>query len=297
MQYRIFLIAISLSSASLLAACGGGGVPLTAEERCSCSGYSLQTTRPAWVGADAVAQGNYRTSGVAQCSSLQEIDLKKADLSARSNLGRMISSQVSSEILSTSHDGGYGAGASGGKSRSFVASDALLENSQIYDRWLDINNCAIHSAVKISTADIERSLKKLASIENNKFKNQRFFVEAKGAHVKILNQGITSVLSNLGVRQIVAQPQKNYFRIVASLADSVMVTDNAGSVASKGQLSVRIYDMNNVNVWSWASPIKGVSFSNRSKIDLDRIAIRNGMRILESDLKEKLEQPIGKRRG
>ncbi len=276
----------------VLSACGGGAG--TEQEQppqirnCSCADYPLSQTKPDWTRGDDIRDGIYYSVGIEQCTGVQKIDLEKTNLKARANLGRIIGSQVSSRISRVQRADGGGTGSNSAKIQSTATSDAFLQNSQVYDYWLDVDNCAIHAAVKISEIDIERGLAKLAAIEKSKLKNQKFYVEAIGNNATILDVSVKAILSDLGVKKIVGAPQKGAYKIEVALKNGNVT---ANQQTYRAQFVMHIYDSVGTLVWSWHKGVKGVFLRPTTEADLINRAVRSAKKPLMETLQERLDKP------
>ena len=278
-----------LCLAVALSACAGGGAQQQTQVRnCSCAAYPFSQTKPEWTRGDDIRDGIYYSVGIEQCTGIQKIDLEKANLKARAALGRIIGSQVSSSISRVQRASGVGTGSNTATIQSTATSDAFLQNSQVYDYWLDVDNCAIHAAVKISEIDIERGLAKLAAIEKSKLKNQKFYVVALGNNATILDVSVKAILSDLGVKQIIAAPQKDAYKIDVVLENGNL---SANKQTYRGQFVIRIYNPLGILIWSWYKDVKGVFLRPTTEADLVSRAMRSAKKPLMETLQEKLNKP------
>lgn len=126
---------------------------------CGCASY-YQTndgSEPSWVLHEKIDDESAYSRGSTLCTGIKSIDEKRADINARQNLSYIISSSISTnESISNSSVNGI-------SSTRFVEntnlkSQSLLKNSSIYDRWVDVANCIVYSATKVSHRDIKRAM-------------------------------------------------------------------------------------------------------------------------------------------
>lgn len=199
----------SLLLSFLLTGCGSNEVRKD-DNQCSCASYfSAQkkpTKRPSWVDTEGLKRQVYYSQGIAQCTGLKTIDVKKSATNARANLSRMLESQVETEINLIRHsNSAINSGSESGQTNTSIASETLLKNSSIYDYWVDPNSCTIYSAVRLSKIDIDRTVAEAKEKEQSKLKNQRFVVQAEGEYQHSLQLSMLKVLSAYGVNQIISR--------------------------------------------------------------------------------------------
>lgn len=260
---------------------------VTQASQCNCAGYFEMRPRPQWVKGDDVINGVYFSNGLEQCTGIKELDVKRADIASRTGLARIISTDIASEVAVKKTDYGLGAGHTEASVSSLQTSNALLENSQIYDRWVDVENCVVYSAVRISTQDVEASLRKLRQAEQRKLKNQTFFVSAKGKYAKSLLRHTKQLLSRVGVKKLVSKKNQQTHNVVVSLTDIVPV--QSGRLV-RVNMGFDIYDTRNQVIWSRQIAAKGVSFQGEPNTALIQKAISNAMRALEKPFRQALEK-------
>ncbi len=288
--FSVVALAVTASCAALPlpGALSSGAKPVPA--RCVCDTYFEPSPRPAWVNAgDTVTSQTYQTSGTSQCTGLQNIDVNKADLSARSKLARILNTQVSSRITDTRTSYGGGVGASKASIQSSLVSQGVLENSRITDRWVDSTSCRIYARVQIATRQIEASKQKIAKAEAARLGNQTYYVNTQDtdpAYRALLDSAAGQVLSEVGIRKIVPSPAPSAHQIKFTF----QVTQLDMGTAMRGELRTQIIAPNQTPIWQQVTPAKGVSFSQASQAALAAKAIRSAMRSLTPILRERLEK-------
>lgn len=277
MRGAVFL---PLGLALLVSACGGGQ-SLSPAQACGCHSYYGAKPRPAWVDAgDQISAQSYRTAGISECTGVLSYDNEKSELSARAKLSRMLAVRSDVRISETRKDYGQGAGYTQAQIEATQISQTLLQDSKIYDRWVDRQNCIIYAAAEISTANIEKQKAELARQEAARLINQSFEVTALAAPALILQNEGRAVLSELGVTRIKAN------------ADYALNLDflptERNKTALRGRLTATIAAADGTVVWSQTVKTKGVSYQPLSETELTGRAIAEGLERLKPALKAAL---------
>ena len=277
-----------------LAACGGGSSSrpaATTASACSCADYNPKRPRPAWVDADGVDNGQYRSQGLSECTGIKSMDYEEAETQARASLGRMLSSQVKSEITIIRRD--FGAEA-GGSTDAQVQSDhiskALLEGSSIYDRWVDPGSCTIYAAVRVSVASVKQTLAKQAEEERKRFRNQMFSVAGQGDSSDLIKVKLTQSLVDAGVSRV-SQDGNAPYVFSGEIVDSSVI--NNGKLV-RVTLRLSISDNNSQMIWSHQVEGKGVSFGATPTDVLHKKAMESALANVADVLKEMMNKPIDK---
>jgi len=286
---------ISFLTGIMLASCASLPLPLAvssgsapSEIRCVCNSYFEPTHRPAWVDAgDVVTRETYQTTGSSQCSGLQNMDIDKADLSARSKLGRILNTQVSSNISDTRTSYGGGVGSSKASIQSSLLSEGILEDSRITQRWVDPAACRVYARVQIASRQIEASKAKIAKVEAERLGNQTYYIDTqdnKPAHKALVASAAGQLLSIVGITKIVAKPSASAHRIKFSFR----VTQYDAGQAIRGELRTQIFAPNQSPIWQHVTPAKGVSFGGASQPALVAKAMVSATRSLAPILQNRL---------
>lgn len=259
-NYLFFLITIAV----LLSSCTTSRLTTSAGADCSCRDYLPERPRPGWAGVDGSSVATYLSHGISECTGIQSMDFEEADASARSNLGRVLSTHVESEVVLIREDFG-GAGGSRGKITSKQSTDSLLEKSTIYDRWLDRGSCVLYSAVRISRADIQATIKRIELERQNKLVNQSFLVKTEGEYSNKLAEKMQQLLIDSGVRNVTESASKNTYTLYGTVASKELIKQ--GRLA-KVTIQLKIIDPKKNFIWMHQAVGKGVSFSAASKEQL-----------------------------
>ncbi len=286
-----------ISMFALAATAGCAGLPLAqisattpAPASCVCETYFEQIPRPAWVDAgDVVTRQTYQTSGSSQCSGLQSIDVNKADLSARTKLGRILNTQVSSNISETRTSYGGGVGSTKASIQSSLLSEGILENSRITNRWVDPGSCRVYARVQIAASQIEASKEKIAKAEAARLLNQTFYLHTQDnepAYRDLVASAAGQLLSSVGVTKIIPTAEASAYQIKFTFA----VTQLNAEKSMRGELRTQILAPDASIVWQQATPAKGLSFSAASNRALADKAIASAMRSLSPVLRNRLNQ-------
>lgn len=270
----------TLAIAFTVSACGGGQT-LSPEQACACSGYYGGTARPAWVDAgDQITAQSYRTAGIANCTGVQTYDAEKSDLSARAKLSRMLSVRSDVRISETRKDYGGGPGFAQASIEATQISETLLQDSKIYGRWVDPQNCIVYAAVEVSTANIEKQKAELARRQAARLVNKSFTVTARAAPTIFLESEGRALLSDLGVTRISDTGEYE-------LAIDFLQTERSAD-ALRGRLTVSIEKADGTVVWSRTEKSKGVSFQKLSDTELKSRAIADGLQRMKPALRAAL---------
>lgn len=277
MRWRDALLFIAAAG---LSGCAGGA-SLTAEQACSCAGYYGKQAKPSWVDAgDAITAENYRTAGIANCTGVQTFDTQKVDISARAKLSRMLAVRSDVRLSETRKDYGGGPGYATASIEATQISQTLLEDSKIYARWVDPQNCIIYAAAEISTANIEKQRRELAEKQAARLVNQSFNVKADGPQAALLIGEGKALLSDLGVSKISD-------RASHILTLSFSATERQATYL-RGRLTASIETAAGTTVWSRTENSKGVSFQTLSEKALTSRAITDGAARMKEKLREAL---------
>ncbi len=247
--------------------------PVTTETSCSCSNYLPSREKPEWVGIESNSVTSYFSHGVSECTGIQPMDFKEADMSARSSLSHLISTYIESEVELIQEDIN-GVARSRGKSISKQSTSALLEKSVIYDRWLDNKSCVIYSAVKISQSSIQTTIKRIESENKQKILNQFFSVQAEGKNSNKLINSLQQLLINSGVKKIKKIADKKTYVLRGSVTG--YETFNQKKLA-KVTIQLEIIDPQKTLIWSHQATGKGVSFGGASKNQLFNKALNQAI--------------------
>ncbi|MDB2649402.1 hypothetical protein N9Y19_00585 [Porticoccaceae bacterium] len=257
---------------------------------CVCNDYFARQQRPAWVDAgDIVTKQFYQSAGSSQCTGLQNIDIDKADLSARTKLGRILNTEVSSKISETRSSYGNGVGSSMSSIKSSLLSEGVLENSQITERWVDPNSCTVFARVKITTSELEATKAKIAKADAARLINQSFYINTTDNDPDfrdLVGSAAGVIVSQLGVTKVLNKPDPSAHQIKFTF----LVTQLNDGKFIRGELLTKILDPSKSIIWQQATPAKGVSFSYASNRDLTRKAIDSGMRSLRPILQNRFDK-------
>jgi hypothetical protein len=260
------------------------------EANCVCDNYFTSQPRPSWVDAgDVVTQQFYQSAGSSQCTGLQNIDIDKADLSARTKLGRILNTEVSSKISETRSSYGNGVGSSKSSIKSSLLSEGVLENSQITERWVDPNSCTVFARVKITTSELEATKAKIAKADAARLINQSFYINTTDNDPDfrdLVGSAAGVIVSQLGVTKVLNKPDPSAHQIKFTF----LVTQLNDGKFIRGELLTKILDPSKSIIWQQATPAKGVSFSYASNRDLTRKAIDSGMRSLRPILQKRFDK-------
>ncbi|HED33009.1 MAG TPA: hypothetical protein ENJ08_02170 [Gammaproteobacteria bacterium] len=259
----------------LLSGCSNSLVTVETGSSCSCSDYLSKREKPDWVGVDRNESNWYLSNGVSGCTGIQSIDFEEADLSARTNLSRILNSDIKSQITLIQESSSDGSSSKYGNIITQETTSSLLNNSLIYERWLDNDSCTIYSAVKISHADVNLALEKLTSRESNKLINHRFTIRAKGKYHDRLILIIQNLLINAGVKTISTLERENTYMLEGSIVDIDFYNKNRVAKVTI-QLSIIAPDKN--VIWSHQEQGKSVSFGGISTKQLLNKAINQAAR-------------------
>ena len=268
----IFIMLIVIIS--LLPGCESSQVAAVRGVDCSCIDYLPARPRPNWVGADSSLDMTYLSHGISECTGIQSMDFEEADISARSSLSNLISSHVESETLLIQADYGDGAGSSRGKITSKLSTDSLLEKSIIYDRWFDSGSCVLYSAVRISQADIQDTIRRIELERQNKLVNQRFFVRAVGIYNNKLAEGMQQLLIDSGVKRVTTLADANTYILHGVVASHEFLNQNK---IAKVTIQLEIINPQKELIWTHQVVGKGVSFGGISKVQLLNKAIKQAI--------------------
>ncbi len=283
-----YLTPIIAAACAALAGCGSAPAK---HQDCSCGSYLPASPRPAWVAAEGIEGDSYRSQGVAECTGIQSQDFKQADEAARTALGRMINTQVSSEVLSIRGDYGPNAGFRKDQVRSLQVSEAALANSRIFARWLDPDTCVIYSGVQIGKADITNAIRKLEEKERNRLANQLFTVSASGAEQEALERRLRAVLNRAGAQRVQSEAADGVFRFKGEL---VATTWQKNDTLVRAEVSLQVLDPQGAVLWSRETSGKGVSFGGVARSTLVEKAIDdaldNGLEELQKALDGQIPQ-------
>lgn len=277
----IFLVSGSL----VLSACTS--VNNTAAGNCSCVNYMSEKPQPDWVFVENTSGSEYKSQGISECSGLQTLDFKEADLNARANLSRMLESSVESEVVLQRDDYGNGTGKSSGLITSSQNTKMLLRKSSIYDRWIDLKACTIHSAVKISKADIQLALKQEKEKYNKALRNQRFVIVTNGEYKSELTLAMAEMLSQSGVTKLLKSPVENTYKLNAAL-ENVDVLNNGLLV--RVSIGLNVQTPEGSIVWSKLISGKGLSFGQSDQSQLTRVAIQQAGKNAKTVFEQMLDQ-------
>jgi len=260
------------------------------EANCVCDNYFTSQPRPSWVDAgDVVTQQFYQSAGSSQCTGLQNIDIDKADLSARTKLGRILNTQVSSNISETRSTYGNGTGSSKSSIKSSLLSEGVLENSQITERWVDPNSCTIFARVQITTIELDATKAKIVRADAARLINQSFYIDTTDNdpdYRDLVESAAGVIVSKLGVTKLVNKPDPSAYQIKFTF----LATQLNDEKFLRGELLTKILDPSKSIIWQQTTPAKGVSYSNSSNRELTRKAIDSGMRRLQPTLKKRLDK-------
>ena len=255
---------------------------------CVCNSYFEKTPRPAWVDAgDVVTHESYQTTGSSQCSGLQNMDTNRADLSARSKLGRILNTQVSSNISETRTSYGGGVGSSKASIQSSLLSQGILEDSRITQRWVDPASCRVYARVQIASRQIEASKAKIAKAEAERLGNQTYYIDTQdndSAYRGLVASAAGQLLSNVGITKIVPKPSASAHQIKFTFR----VTQYDAGQTIRGELRTQIFAPNQAPVWQHVTPAKGVSFGGASQPALVAKAMVSATRSLTPILQDRL---------
>lgn len=272
-QVEIDRLGLLLAGSIVLTSCAN---PQSEDPLCSCTSYMPSKPQPDWVLTESTASGVYKSQGIGQCTGLQSLDIEEADITARANLGRMLSSQIESEVLLVRTDLGEGTGKSEGKISSRQSSAIALEHSVIYDHWVGPISCTIHSAVRVSQADIQAALKKQEREINAALRNQVFSVNTQGAYSDVLHRSILQMLSDAGITKVRLTSnadgyQSDAFIFKAEVTDQEWL--NNGRLA-RVNVNLYIEAPDGSVIWIYQTTGKGMSYSTRDRNYLVKLAIK-----------------------
>jgi len=254
----------------LLSGCSSNPITTEITNNCSCADYLSKRAKPDWVGVDKNQSNWYLSNGVSECTGIQSIDFEEADLSARTNLSRILNSDIKSQITMVQKSASDGSGSKYGNIITQATTSSLLSNSLIYERWLDHDSCTIYSAVKISFADVNLALKKLKLGDTNKLINRGFTIRAKEKYHSRLIIIMQSLLVNAGVKNSSTLAQKNAYTLEGSIIDADFFNENR---VAKVTIQFSIIAPNKNIIWTHQEKGKSVSFGGISTKQLLNKAI------------------------
>ncbi|WP_156103982.1 hypothetical protein [Shewanella mangrovi] len=239
---------------------------------------------PDWVSGDAIEAGVIRTVGSTQCSGLKSLDEKRADEQARIALGKILSSQVTSQETSvlSDHDG---VSNSQFRSQSSLFSQQLLKNATVYDRWADAENCVVYAAIRVSQQDIVAAEREQQAKQQRKLINQSICVSASGQGQRVLQQHLEAGLVQHGYQLALAGHQCS----IKLNAKNQQTVARANQVLTELQISV--VSANQV-LWKKQYDGKGISFSPTSKQQLFQRALSDTVDSLMNDLETLKQQEV-----
>ena len=262
------------------------GCQLTAPKAplCGCGAYFAKQPRPDWVDGDKITGSDYISSGVAQCTGLKGMDIKDADAAARASLSRLISAQVSSQFESEAKKFAGSVTQTQVKIQTQLSSSLLLNNSQVFSRWVDPNTCHVYSGVKVSQRDVEQAVAEAAEREASKWINQKIRVKASGEHAALLKREGAALLSQLGVARQVEQGEDLVMEL--TLADTKLMS------AKHLQLTLHVViGSAKVQVlWTKLVKGKGLSFAPKAQSLLLEAALGDALERLNKPLSRALSQ-------
>ena len=271
----------------LLSGCGSN--KKKQEHSCSCDNYFGKKNKPSWVDTEGLKNGVYYSQGIAQCTGLKTIDTKESSVNARGNLSRMLETQVQTEILLIrKSDTATRSGSESGQATTSIASDALLNNSSIYDYWIDPDSCTVYSAVKLSKSDIDQAVAKAKAKEQAKFKNQTFAIHAEGQYQKQLQLSITKILNDNGVSKIVPNSEQANYAFKAKI-QAIDVFEEKKLVRIEVFVSI-VSLLDNSTKWSAQLNGKSISLQGFQKDYQIRQALINAFEQDDEKLQSVLEQ-------
>lgn len=268
------LFFILVASISLLSGCSTNQMTTEKSAGCSCIDYLPVQSRPSWLGGESSTAKDYLSNGLTECTGIQSMDFEEADISARTNLSHLISSHVENEVVLIQEDFGGGAGSNSGKVISKQSTNSLLEKSVIYDRWVDGDSCVVYSAVKVSQANIQETIKRIEAERNNKLLNQRFLVQAKGKYNSKLAERMQQLLVDSGVKKVAKTTGTKTYILNGVVASHEYL--NQYKVA-KVTVQLEIISPQKDLIWSQQVVGKGVSFGDTSKNTLLNKAIEHAV--------------------
>jgi hypothetical protein len=282
----LFLLLVSMVSfTTSCATLTSASVESRFDVNCVCDNYFTKQPRPSWVDTgDIVTQQFYQSAGSSQCTGLQNIDIDKADLSARTKLGRILNTQVSSNISETRSSYGNGIGFSKSSIKSSLLSEGVLENSQITERWVDPVSCTIFARVQITTSELDATKAQIAKADAARLINQSFYIDTTDNdpdYLDLVESAAGVLVSELGVAKVVNKPDPSAHQIKFTF----LATQFKDEKFLRGELLTKILNPSKSIIWQQTTPAKGVSYSNASNRELARKAIDSGMRSLRPSLK------------
>lgn len=276
-----------IATLSLLSGCASNRATAVRGASCSCIDYLPARPRPSWVETESSSATAYLSHGVSECTGIQSMDFEEADISARSNLGHLISSHVESETVLIQEDAGYGAGSSRGKVTSKQSTDSLLEKSIIYDRWLDSDSCVLYSAVKISQANIQDTIKRIELEHHNKLVNQRFLVRTEGEYNQKLAERMRQLLIDSGVKRVAVLADASTYILHGVVVNHELLNQNK---LAKVTVRLEIINPQKDLIWTHQVVGKGVSFGGVSKEKLLNKAIEQAIEDSTISITEALQK-------
>lgn len=256
----------------------------TTNLNCVCVDYFSGSPRPEWVDAGDIVNVNiYQATGNSQCTGLKNIDLEKSGLSARTNLSRIINTQVKSSIeINEITDSGMTSSRT--SINSFMHSEGYLENSQITHKWVDPVSCTVYSRAQISTADVESNKTRIANKEASRLKNKLFYLDFSDnsdEHIDLISASAGSLISELGVKRLASDTKTTAYH----LSFTFIPTNIVEGRSIRGSLLAKIIDPDKSTIWQKTIPAKGVSYSYATNRVLKEKAISSAMRSMKPHIK------------
>ncbi len=256
---------------------------------CSCAQYQTQTPKPAWVEADIVNDSELVTQGATHCTGVKSLDFNKADQNARVNLSFILRSVIEGETEVIRRDDGSGGGRSNAQTRTQQSTHALIENSQIFDRWVDATNCTIHSGVRVTRKDLQATQEKQQARERSKLINQPIEVQSRGFLAERGKQLLLKQLSDLGAQKL-QSTEPSYTFILKTQPPLIVQEDALKAVTITTDIQVTAPDK--TIVYSATHNGKAIVLSNSNQQYAEERALKNAFIRIKMRLDRWLNQPI-----
>ncbi len=239
---------------------------------------------------DIETDSEWISSGIAGCTGIKALDFRRADKEARSSLSLLVEAKVSSFIQSRTRTSNNQVVLDITDMSTEVTSSMILNFSQIFARWVDVNICLVHSGVKISHKEIEAAVKRLQMQEASKIINKKIRVvgfENSNRYSQLVALG-KDLLSDVGAKTVEDAEEDVDIIFSLQVVDISTITDQHLTVSV--QASLRSTATREV-LWSQLVKGKGVSLRRRSRDFLLDRAIESAIEKISAPLAKILREP------
>ncbi|MFC0119447.1 hypothetical protein ACFFK7_16175 [Pseudoalteromonas xiamenensis] len=251
---------------------------------CGCINYFEQQVKPGWVDTEQTGNGQFKTFGIARCTGLKQIDLKKAKQSATESLAVLLETTVQSKTeLDQLKENNVVLSRTKNKAR--FESKAIIKGATVYDNWIDSERCLVYSAIVVSDADIKNALQAERKLQNQRLKAQTFFVKNNEPQLDYLAHLTLTQLSDMGLMTTDKLTKATVVIDITEASKPSFRRRRADVIVSIRMINVKKDEVFKQNILKG----KGISFRNESMDVLSELAFDDVSEQFGTVLKKNLD--------